>query len=174
MTSSYYPAAPYDRLVTAITLYLWIGLIALTAFFYYLFLFSSLDSLILGITIVSIITALTAGILAIPFLFSPRGYRLTSTELIIQRPVRNIAIPYNQIIEINQLNWIWKGIRLAGSGGLYGYLGLFYLSGVGKVWIYVTNKNKMILVKCINDKQYAISPNSIDFLTEVQDKLAIK
>lgn len=173
MSQSYYPAASYDRLVTAITLSLWIGLIALTAFFYYLFLFHPLDSLILGITIVSAITALTASMLGIPFLFSPKGYRLTSTELIIQRPVRSIVIPYNQVIEINQLNWIWKGIRLGGSGGLYGYLGLFYLSGIGKVWMHVTNKNKMLLVKCINGKQYVISPSSIDFLTEVKNKLAI-
>ena len=96
---------------------------------------------------------------------------LTSTEVIIQRPIRNISIPYNQIIDINQLNWTWKGLRLGGSGGLYGYLGLFYLSNLGKVWMYVTNKNKMLLIKCVNSRNYIISPDEADFLPTVKAKL---
>jgi hypothetical protein len=158
MTSSYYRTSPYDYIIITVTLSLWIGLITLTGFFYYLFVFSPLDSIILGFTIASSVTVLTISILAIQFLFSPRGYKLTSTEVTIQRPIRSISIPYNQIIGVNQLNWTWRGLRLGGSGGLYGYFGLFYLSNLGKVWMYVTNKNKMLLIKCINGRNYLISP----------------
>lgn len=171
MSSSYYRTALYDYIIITVTLSLWIGLIALTGFFNYLFVFSPFDSIILGFTIASSVTVLTIIVLVIPFLFSPRGYMLTSTEVIIRRPIRSISIAYNQIIDVNQLNWTWKGLRLGGSGGLYGYLGLFYLSNLGKVWMYVTNKNKMLLIKCINGSNYIISPDRADFLTTVKSKL---
>jgi hypothetical protein len=51
--------------------------------------------------------------------------------------------------------------RLGGSGGLYGYFGLFHIAGIGKVWMYVTNKDRIILIKT-KEKQNAISPNNID------------
>jgi hypothetical protein len=174
MSSADYHPAPYDRLAAAVTLCVFVGMIALTVFFYYLFLFSLPASSPLSIVVVGFITALTLVMLIVPFLFSPRGYKLTSTELIIQRPIRNIIIPYNQITDVNQRNWSWKGVRIAGSGGLYGYLGLFYFSDVGKVWMYVTNKNKMITVKCKNSKQYIISPNSQNFVGEIQNKMSIQ
>jgi len=172
MSSSYYPVASYDRLASIITMSISIGLITLTLFSYYLILFSPPSSPALGITAVTFITVITTITLSVPYLFSPIGYNLTSTELIIQRPIKSILIPYNRITEIEKLKWLWKGVRLGGSGGLYGYLGLFYFFGAGKVWMYVTNKNKMLLVKCINDKQYAISPNSLDFLAEAKIKIA--
>jgi hypothetical protein len=168
MSLFYYHPASYDHIVEAVTLSLWVGFIALNAFFYYLFIFSLTEFFTLRITIVILTTALTAVILVIPYLFSPRCYELTSAALVIQRKVRSIKIPYNQISEVKEVNWMWKGIRIGGSGGLYGYLGLFYFSHVGKVWMFVTNRNKMLLIMCVDNKQYAISPNNLDFLTEAK------
>jgi hypothetical protein len=171
MSISHYSPAPYDRIVTAVTSLLWTGLIALDLFFFYIFLFSQTGYLPLGIAIVSATVALSTIILAVPFLFSPRCYKLTSTELIIQRPTRSIAIPYTEIDEISPLKLPEKGFRLAGSGGLYGYLGFFYFSDLGKVWMYVTNRNMMLLIKCTDNKRYAISPNNPDFLQDAEKRI---
>jgi hypothetical protein len=168
MSLSCYRPASYDHIVKAVTLCLWIGLIALNAFLHYFFMFSPAKSSILGITIVTFITAFTSVILVIPYLFSPSCCGLTATDLVIQRIIRSIEIPYNQIIEVKEVNWRWKGIRVGGSGGLYGYLGLFYFFHIGKVWMYVTNNNKMLLIRCFDNKQYAISPNGMDFLIEAK------
>jgi hypothetical protein len=61
--------------------------------------------------------------------------------------------------------------RLGGSGGLYGYFGLFHIAGIGKTWMYVTNKDRVVYIQT-KEKQYAISPdNPDDFLLSLKQHL---
>jgi hypothetical protein len=59
----------------------------------------------------------------------------------------------------------WLGGRLWASGGLYGYFGIFIFKGIGKVWMYVTNRNNLVLVEDAKHKKYLISPDNADRFT---------
>ena len=171
MTSVFYPAAPYDRLVIAVTLMVWVLLGGLTLLFVYLVRFYPPSSYLVGVVAMVFMVVMSVVVLLGTYLFSPRGYRLTARELVIVRPFRSIVIPYDDIAEANRQEWIWKGVRLWGGGGLYGYIGLFHISGLGRIWMYVTNKNKLVLIKTKNSKQYAISPDKLDLLDKLKNNL---
>lgn len=60
------------------------------------------------------------------------------------------------------------GVRIAGSGGLYGYLGRFRLAGGGRVEAFVTNRAAALIVRA-GDVIVAVSPADRDgFLGDVE------
>ena len=60
------------------------------------------------------------------------------------------------------------GMRVAGSGGLYGYLGRFRLVGGGRVAAYVTSRAATVIVR-VGDAVVAVSPLDRDrFLRDVE------
>lgn len=170
-SKSFHPAASYDGIVKKVTAAMWILLIGESMFFIYLFLIAiPLSSL--GIILAVFISCVSLIVLSIPYLFKPSGFRLTSEDLKIERPLNTITIPYNQILHIQKGKWTWKAVRLGGSGGLYGYLGLFHLFGIGRVWMYTTNRHKMVLIETNKGTKYAFSPENLeDFVTQLQKKV---
>ena len=60
------------------------------------------------------------------------------------------------------------GLRIAGSGGLYGYLGRFRLVGGGRVDAFVTSRASTLIVR-VGDDAVAVSPADRDvFLGDVE------
>lgn len=60
------------------------------------------------------------------------------------------------------------GLRIAGSGGLYGYLGRFRLVGGGRVDAFVTSRQATLIVG-VGDAVVAVSPADRDaFLGEIE------
>lgn len=147
--------APYSRFVRAVTTAMVILMIFLSMFFLYLLIVVG-D----GIVILAPLPIVLA-LLIIPYLFSPRGYALTESGVLIRRPVGNILIPYNSIANVRivteKLRW---GIRLWGSGGLYGFIGLFHIKNLGRVWMYVTDHSRMVLIETHKGIKYIISPDN--------------
>ncbi len=170
-SENFYVTSSYDNIVKTVTIAIWILLIAESIFFIYLFstvIFLSFLSIILVVFILSI----SLIILLVPFLFKPKGFRLAFEEFTIERTLNTITIPYAQISTIQRGKWTWKAIRLGGSGGLYGYLGLFHFFGIGRVWMYVTNRHKMVLIETDSGKKYAVSPEDPDdFVLKLRGKL---
>ena len=169
-SKNFYPAASYDGVVKKVTAAMWILLIGESMLFIYLFMIAvPLSSL--GIILAVFISCVSLIVLLMPYLFKPRGFRLTSEDLKIERPLNTITISYNQILHVQRGKWTWKAARLGGSGGLYGYLGLYHLFGIGKVWVYTTNRHKMILIETNKRKKYAFSPeNPEDLVSQLQKK----
>ena len=111
-------------------------------------------------------------VLTVPYLFTPKGFRFTSQGLGIERLRNTIIIPYSQISTVQRGKWTWKAARLGGSGGLYGYLGFYHIFGIGKVWMYVTNRHKMVLLETKKGIKYAISPRDPeDFVLQLQKRI---
>ena len=169
-SKNFYPAASYDGIVKKVTAAMWILLIGESMLFIYLFMIAvPLSSL--GIILAVFISCVSLIVLLMPYLFKPRGFRLTSEDLKIERPLNTITISYNQILHVQRGKWTWKAVRLGGSGGLYGYLGLYHLFDIGRVWMYVTNRHKMILIETKKGKKYAFSPeNPEDLVSQLQKK----
>ncbi len=155
----------YDPLVRSITMAFGVGLIALNIFIIYAAL-TQIPHPFLASLLVTMTVMLTLGVLLGTYLFSPRGFELSLRGIIVKRHLRSFEIPYEEIIEAKRVKWTWKGIRLCASGGLYGFFGLFYLKGIGKVWAYVTSRNDIILLRTKRGIQYMLSPEDPEVFLE--------
>jgi hypothetical protein len=160
-SEEFFITANYDGIVKNVTLALWILLIAESGFFVYLF-FVVIPISFLSVTVAVFIPIISLIVILVPYLFKPKGFLFNSQELKIKRIIKDISIPYSQISKIERGKWTWKVVRLGGSGGLYGYLGLFHFFDIGHVWMYVTNRNKMVLIELLTGKKYAISPKNVE------------
>ncbi|MCW4041946.1 MAG: PH domain-containing protein [Candidatus Bathyarchaeota archaeon] len=165
-----YSTASYDQLVKTVTFSLWIFLPVIDGIILFT-IFSTPVSPEIRLTTGILLISITIIILGVTYLFSPKSYVLASNGVIIQRAIRSIVIHYDAITDVKSIDWTWKMARLGGSGGLYGYFGLFHIAGIGKTWMYVTNKDRVVYIQT-KEKQYAISPdNADDFLLSLKQHL---
>jgi hypothetical protein len=94
------------------------------------------------------------------YAFSPRGYLVSERLLIVKRPIGTVNIPLDGIREVRLATPAdMRGcIRLFGSGGLFGYYGLFWTAKLGKSTWYVTNRKKSVILANAT-RTVVVSPN---------------
>ncbi len=99
----------------------------------------------------------------------PVAYGLDGSVLEIERRSR-AARRYAGLVEV--LPQARLGLRIAGSGGLYGYLGRFRLVGGGRVDTFVTDRAATLIVRA-GSAVVAVSPADRDaFLDDVEARRA--
>lgn len=155
--------APYDRLVRIVTGTIIVGLSALFAWISYLTLS---EGGLTGLIILLSLIMLFFLIIVLPYLFSPRRFILTANGVLIKRHLKSILIPYSDISNVRRISWNWRAVRLSASGGLYGFFGLFYIQGLGRTWMYVTDRSKMVLIETKQGKKYIVSPSNPQIFLE--------
>lgn len=170
--------APYDCVVKAVTGTVIVGLLALFAWISCLALS---EGGLIGFTVLLSLITLYFLIVFLPYLFSPRGFILTTNGILIKRHLRSILIPYDEISDVRRVSWTWRAIRLGASGGLYGFFGLFRVKGLGRAWMYVTDRSKMIFIETKQGKKYIISPSDpqtflerLKYLLEALDAASLR
>jgi hypothetical protein len=86
-------------------------------------------------------------------------------EIKIQRLISRIILPVQDILLLKKIddNNIFWSIRLFGSSGVGGYLGLFSNKKLGTYTMYATQKRNLILIKTIR-KKYIVSCEQYDDL----------
>ncbi|RLF22389.1 MAG: hypothetical protein DRN15_09160 [Thermoprotei archaeon] len=151
MKNSFTCPARYDSLVKAITV-AYLLLIALVAT---ILLVVRAPFYVVVITLV-IFTAMAIA----AFALSPRAFVLSEEGLLICLNVKKICLKYQDIVSARYAPqaWSWVKIRLCGSGGLFGFYGLFLLKNLGRAWLFVTNRRNIILVETRSGKKFLISP----------------
>ena len=113
-------------------------------------------------------------VLSICALYRPTGYTLTNDGLQIHRALGTRTIPaatIESIIPITTTD-LGGGIRTFGSGGAFGYLGLFWYRKMGHMTLYVTDRSKMLLVKLVNGKKLLISPDDTQAFLQLYQSLS--
>jgi len=98
------------------------------------------------------------------YLYSPRGYAIKDSLLLIRRYIGSKTIDLIDIIEVRRLKdreMAWT-IRTWGVGGLFGYYGRFYNRALGHMTYYVTQRKNMILLRTKTGKKIIISPDDIN------------
>lgn len=100
-------------------------------------------------------------IVLVTWAIHPLNYRISGSSIIIKRAFKTIKIPLDTITDLrlikgNDLGFL---IRMFGSGGLFGYLGVFRSPVIGKFVMWCTNKDDIILITTA-DKKIAISPSN--------------
>lgn len=114
-----------------------------------------------------------AAIYLITYLYSPQSYTLTESELVINRPLKNLRI---DLSDIQQIALFEKGmmngaIRTFGVGGLFGYFGKFHNFGIGNVNWYLTRTDKAVILKT-ERRRIAVSPNDTGgFIAALKGKM---
>lgn len=109
-------------------------------------------------------------VIAIGYAYSPLGYEVAERSVIVRRLVGRVSIPLGDLREIRAATTDdFRGcIRLWGSGGMFGYYGLFRTSKLGKCTWYVTNRAKAVVLVTAR-KTAVFSPDDIDgFLAAVR------
>jgi hypothetical protein len=117
-----------------------------------------------------ILAVLALLILAVSIAWSPRGYRIEGRMLLVHRLAGTVRIALAGIREARRTTPedLRGCIKLMGSGGLFGYYGLFSTSKLGKSTWYMTNRTKSVVL--ISDaKTVLLSPDDPEsFLAAIQ------
>jgi hypothetical protein len=146
-------SASYDRMTKIISALVCVLLVAIGIF-----------------TKIFAVAALGWLVIAICYAYSPQGYEVAERSVIVRRLIGRARIPLEEIREIRTATTDdFRGcIRLWGSGGMFGYYGLFRTSKLGTCRWYVTNRAKAVVLVTAA-KTTVFSPDDIDgFLAAVR------
>jgi hypothetical protein len=85
---------------------------------------------------------------AMSYAYSPRGYVCSGRTLTVKRLIGDVEISLEELREARAAakDDFRGGIRLWGSGGLFGYYGLFRTTRLGKCTWYLTSRSNAIVV----------------------------
>lgn len=101
-------------------------------------------------------------VICLTYAYSARGYACEGRSVLVKRLVGDVTIPLDGLREARATTKDdFRGcMRLWGSGGLFGYYGLFRTTKLGKSTWYVTNrKNAVVLVT--ESKTVLLSPDDV-------------
>lgn len=105
------------------------------------------------------------------FLLSPYGYSLGSENITILTRIKKFNIPVQGLTTVKKITReeLSRGfIRVFGIGGLFGYLGIFYLKGFGFCFSFATNYTDLVLIK--SKMTFLISPANSDLFLRMIKK----
>lgn len=117
-----------------------------------------------------IVSIVLVPILAITWALHPQDYEVTAEGIRILRPYKSITIPTSSIqgiqaIETSDLKY---SMRLFGSGGFFGYFGLFTNQKLGRYHIYAGNRQNPVLI-LTEKKKYVLTPtDAAGFIAAVE------
>ena len=118
----------------------------------------------------TLVVCLSALVVVLSYAYSPRGYRLAERSIVVKRLIGGARIPLEQVREARRMTSddLRGCMRLWGSGGMFGYYGLFRTSKLKKCWWYVTDRRNTVVV--ITDAKTALfSPDDVDgFLAAIR------
>ena len=104
------------------------------------------------------------------FAFSPIFIKLKNNYIHIQGFMFHKKIYLNNILKINRIHDLPKGVRRFGSNGVWGYIGI--LDADKKYYTLFNNKKKMIIVECSKNQKYVLSCNKPDeFINAIMVRL---
>jgi hypothetical protein len=112
-----------------------------------------------------ILPIVLAAVLLFIFACAPLSITLNHSELVLKKVFGRIHIPYRQIemIEPYALN---NDIRLFGSGGFCGYIGIFSNNEKGRYHAYIGTAKHSFFIAAKSGKKYAFSCENAPFVIE--------
>ena len=114
-------------------------------------------------------------LIAVCFAYSTLGYTVADRSIFVKRLIGRVRIPLEGVREVRAATPDdFRGcLRLWGSGGMFGYYGLFRTTKLGKCTWYVTNRGKaVVLITGTNTTLF--SPDDVDgFLAAIRAKAPV-
>jgi hypothetical protein len=146
-------SASYDRVTKTLSVLVCLGLLAPLLSIHNLY----------GTTLVLVVALVC-------FAYSPRGYVVEGRAILVRRLAGQARIPLDDVREVRRSTpEDSRGcVRLWGSGGFFGYYGVFRCAKLGKFTGYVTNRNNSVVV-ITGTKTALFSPDDVDgFLAAIR------
>ncbi|MEP7353878.1 MAG: PH domain-containing protein [Acidobacteriota bacterium] len=111
-------------------------------------------------TVAAFVALVSAAVIGLGFAYSPRGYEISGGALRVKRLVGDVVFPLNTLRFVRDANAadFWGCVRLWGSGGLFGYYGLFWSKALGRSRWYVTDRSKAMIL-ADGDRVILVSPD---------------
>lgn len=151
-----HPAAPYDRVTRVLTV---VGSVLLAAVGVVVAAASESSASVLGwLLLVALVAA---------WALSPARYRLDGPILVVERrgwPAKRL--PGVTAVRVaddagERFPW-WSTLRLGGSGGLFGWYGVFWRRRTGRFLAYVTDRHVQVVVERGSELPVVVSPADPD------------
>src|SRR5580692_6612261 len=117
-----------------------------------------------------VISTLALIVILISFAYSPRGYTVADRSILVRRIAGQARISLDDVRELRRSTEedLRGCIRLRGSGGLFGYYGLFRSAKLGEFTEYVTNRNNSVIL-ITGSKTVLFSPDDVEgFLNAIR------
>jgi len=111
-------------------------------------------------------------IIVISYVLSLKSYIISDSELIIKQLIKSKRINIKAIKDIKLIqNKDLKGlIRIFGIGGLFGDVGKFYHKKLGRLNLFASQHKNIVLIET-TDKKYIITPNDIDIIDKIKERM---
>jgi hypothetical protein len=129
-----------------------------------IYLFTEMGRSIEAITITSILLIVSFS----SFLVFPLYIVSDDNGIRIRTLIRTISIPFKDIDHIERLQGgerlfgIKNAVRIFGVGGVFGFIGLFRMKGIGNFWSYITDEKNAFIIYRTNGLPIAISVSDPD------------
>ena len=109
--------------------------------------------------------------LSLAYLWKPLQIELNNEFLIVKRKIGDKKFPINTIQAAAAINKkeLGFGIRLMGSGGFFGYYGLFKYKNIGTVNLYCTKREDMVLITLTKGKILLSPDKHLEFLNDLDN-----
>ncbi len=107
----------------------------------------------------AILALSSAVLIGSAYAFSPRGYEISGRELRVKRLFGDVVFPLDgsRFVRDAGQNDFHGCIRLWGSGGFFGYFGLFWSKALGRTRWYLTDRAKALVIGN-QDRVILVSP----------------
>jgi len=115
---------------------------------------------------------ITGLVLVVPYLMHVSNYELNSEGIKINTPMRSKRILFEHIESVTVCSYDQLGItiRLFGSGGVWGYFGVFYSREFGRISFNATSLTRTLILIKGKRKKIIISPDDTEsFIKGMQD-----
>jgi hypothetical protein len=91
---------------------------------------------------------ISVAVIALAYAYSPRSFEISDGKFRVKRLIGDVVFPFTSLRFVRDANPSdFRGcVRLWGSGGLFGYYGLFWSKALGKSRWYVTDRSKAVVV----------------------------
>jgi len=168
MTESSVFAAPWDQKITLVTVLVSLLLLGSTAFVIWLALERVPSAAIRALLLFGALVALAA--LAGGALLAPRRYTIQDDRVVVERAVCPVEIPIASIRAVEPLarGSLSGSLRVAGSGGAFGYFGRFRNQALGDYRMYATRSDGYVIVRA--DRLYVLTPEAPDRFIEAVNR----
>lgn len=88
--------------------------------------------------------------------YSPMYIVLTKDSINMERPIRTLTIPLDEIAEVKICEPTMAEHRICGSGGYFGYWGWFREASIGKYFAYYGKASQTFLIRLKSGRQYML------------------
>lgn len=121
----------------------------------------------------ALLNVLILGVLfSLTYVLRPFQYAIDELGITVHKKILPKTIPFDNIASIETIAYkeLKVRLRLWGSGGLWGWFGIFLSAEYGKLNMQITEKNNLLLISTKDEKYIVLSPTEVIAFAEAVKK----